>query len=66
MREQRDGSFFDDKHEVMEHGSAEPGVRRCCYADQATVIESAIPAGAVVVDVGWGQRSRTDARSRGS
>ena len=54
MRGQRDGSFFDDKHEVMEHGSAEPGVRRCCYAEQATVIESAIPAGAVVVDVGCG------------
>ncbi len=54
MREQRDGSFFDDKHEVMEHGSAEPGVRRCCYAEQATVIESAIPSGAVVVDVGCG------------
>ena len=54
MREQRDGSFFDDKHAVMEHGSAEPGVRRCCYAEQATVIESAIPAGAVVVDVGCG------------
>ena len=54
MRGQRDGSFFDDKHEVMEHGSAEPGVRRCCYAEQATVIESAIPAGAVLVDVGCG------------
>lgn len=54
MRGQRDGSFFDDKHEVMEHGSAEPGVRRCCYAEQATLIESAIPAGAVVVDVGCG------------
>ena len=54
MRGQRDGSFFDDKHEVMEHGSAEPGVRRCCYAEQATVIESAIPPGAVVVDVGCG------------
>lgn len=54
MRGQRDESFFDDKHEVMEHGSAEPGVRRCCYAEQATVIESAIPAGAVVVDVGCG------------
>jgi SAM-dependent methyltransferase len=54
MRAQRDGSFFDDKHEVMEHGSAEPGVRRCCYAEQATVIESAIPSGAVVVDVGCG------------
>jgi len=54
MRGQRDGSFFDDKHEVMEHGSAEPGVRRCCYAEQATVIESAIPGGAVVVDVGCG------------
>ena len=54
MREQRDGSFFDDKHAVMEHGSAEPGVRRCCYADQASVIESIIPAGAMVVDVGCG------------
>ena len=54
MREQRDGSFFDDKHAVMEHGSAEPGVRRCCYADQASVIESSIPAGAMVVDVGCG------------
>ena len=54
MRGQRDGSFFDDKHGVMEHGSAEPGVRRCCYAEQATVIESVIPAGAVVVDVGCG------------
>jgi SAM-dependent methyltransferase len=54
MREQRAGSFFDDKHAVMEHGSAEPGVRRCCYAEQATVIESAIPVGAVVVDVGCG------------
>jgi ubiquinone/menaquinone biosynthesis C-methylase UbiE len=54
MREHRGGSFFDDKHEVMEHGSAEPGVRRCCYSEQATVIESAIPSGAVVVDVGCG------------
>jgi SAM-dependent methyltransferase len=54
MRGQRDGSFFDDKHEIMQHGSAEPGVRRCCYAEQASVIESAIPAGAVVVDVGCG------------
>ena len=54
MRGQRDGSFFDDKHGVMEHGSAEPGVRRCCYAEQATAIESAIPAEAVVVDVGCG------------
>lgn len=54
MREHRGGSFFDDKHEVMEHGSAEPGVRRCCYSEQAKVIESAIPSGAVVVDVGCG------------
>lgn len=54
MRGQRDGSFFDDKHAVMEHGSAEPGVRRCCYAEQATAIELSIPAGAVVVDVGCG------------
>lgn len=54
MRRQREGSFFDDKHEVMEHGSAEPGVRRCCYAEQAAVIESAIPPGSVVVDVGCG------------
>lgn len=54
MRGQRDRSFFDDKHTVMEHGSAEPGVRRCCYAEQATVIESLIPEGAVVVDVGCG------------
>ena len=54
MRGQRDGSFFDDKHAVMEHGSAEPGVRRCCYAEQARVIESSIPADAVVVDVGCG------------
>lgn len=54
MRPQRDGSFFDDKHEVMEHGSAEPGVRRCCYAEQAAVIESAIPSGSIVVDIGCG------------
>ena len=53
MRGQRDRSFFDDKHAVMEHGSAEPGVRRCCYAEQATAIESVIPGG-VVVDVGCG------------
>ena len=54
MRETRDGSYFDDRHGVMEHGSAEPGVRRCCYAEPASIIESAIPAGAVVLDVGCG------------
>jgi hypothetical protein len=54
MRGQRDQSFFDDKHAVMEHGSAELGVRRCCYAEQAAVIESLIPGGVVVVDVGCG------------
>lgn len=54
MRGQLDRSFFDDKHAVMEHGSAEPGVRRCCYAEQAAVIEALIPGKAVVVDVGCG------------
>ena len=54
MRRQLDRSFFDDKHAVMEHGSAEPGVRRCCYAEQAAAIETLIPGGAVVVDVGCG------------
>ena len=54
MRAHRDGSYFDDKHEVMEHGSAEPGVRRCCYSEQAGVIEAAIPSGSVVVDIGCG------------
>jgi SAM-dependent methyltransferase len=54
MRGQRDQSFFDDKHAVMEHGSAEPGVRQCCYAEQAAIIESLIPEGTVVVDVGCG------------
>jgi hypothetical protein len=54
MRGQRDQSSLDDKHAVMEHGSAEPGVRQCCYAEQAAAIESLIPEGAVVVDVGCG------------
>ena len=54
MRAQLDRSFFDDKHEVMEHGSGEPGVRRCCYVEQAEVIEALIPSKAVVVDVGCG------------
>lgn len=54
MRTQLDRSFFDDKHAVMEHGSSEPGVRRCCYAEQAEVIEALIPGKAVVVDVGCG------------
>jgi hypothetical protein len=40
----------------MKHGSAEARVRRCCYVEQATAIESAFPAGAVVVDVGQTRR----------
>lgn len=54
MRGQLDRSFFDDKHAVMEHGSAAPGVRRCCYAEQAAAIGTLIPGRAVVVDVGCG------------
>ena len=52
--ERRTASYFDDKHQVMEHGSATPGVRRLCYAEQAKIIESSLAPSTTVLDVGCG------------
>jgi ubiquinone/menaquinone biosynthesis C-methylase UbiE len=47
-------SWFDDKHQIMRHGSETAGVRRCCYAEQASIIESSLGPGTTVLDVGCG------------
>lgn len=48
--------LFDRKHQVMQHGSEKPGVRRLCYAGQADFIESALQAGITVLDIGCGPK----------
>ena len=49
-------ALFDAKHQVMQHGSDKPGVRRLCYAEQASFLEEHLRPGSVVLDVGCGPK----------
>jgi SAM-dependent methyltransferase len=49
-------ALFDAKHQVMQHGSDKPGVRRLCYAEQASFLEQHLRPGSLVLDVGCGPR----------
>lgn len=47
-------SYFDDKHQVMQHGNETEGVRCLCYEQQARFVEPYLRPGSVVLDVGCG------------
>ena len=48
------GSEFDEAFEIMQQASAQPGVRRLCYAQQAASLESSVAPSSVLLDVGCG------------
>lgn len=47
-------SFFDDKHQVMQHGNEDETVWQMCYERQARIAAEHFRPGAVVLDVGCG------------
>jgi ubiquinone/menaquinone biosynthesis C-methylase UbiE len=49
-----DGSYFDDRYQVMQEGNADEGLRCLCYDQQARFIERELAPGMVVLDVGCG------------
>ena len=54
LGERAKASYFDDRHEVMDHGKSCKGTWCLCYASQATVVELVLRPGTVVLDVGCG------------
>ena len=54
--EHASAGLFDAKHQVMQHGSDKPGVRRLCYAEQASLLEKRLRPETRVLDVGCGPR----------
>jgi ubiquinone/menaquinone biosynthesis C-methylase UbiE len=54
MMDGNEGSFFDDRFEVMSRGHESEGEWNLCYAQQCNLLTSELTAGQVLLDVGCG------------
>lgn len=46
--------YFDDKHQVMQHGNESPEIQELCYDQQSAIAKELVCPGEVVLDIGCG------------